>query len=82
MGLDCQKCNYQTVLPKLEFTDGKLTGFQLLPVHLNFERKDDLRGLPVPAEGDEAEEIFGILSRLSSEFGTELKLEKGFIVRV
>lgn len=81
VGLDCQKFNYQTVLPKLEFTDGVLTGFELLPVHLNFDRKDDLRGLPVPAEGDEAEEIFGILSRLSSEFGTELKLEKGFIVR-
>lgn len=81
VGLDCQKFNYQTVLPKLEFADGVLTGFKLLPVHLNFDRKDDLRGLPVPAEGDEAQEIFQVLRGLSSKFGTSLKMEEGFIVR-
>ena len=81
VGLHCEKCNYQTVLPKLEFTDGVMTGFKLLPVHLNFERQDDLKGLPVPAEGDEAQVICRILDELSAQFGTRLKLENGFIVR-
>ena len=58
-----------------------MTEFKLLPVHLNFEREDDLKGLPVPAEGDEAQEICRILDELSAQFGTRLKLENGFIVR-
>ena len=81
VGLHCDKCNYQTVLPKLEFTDGVMTGFRLLPVHLNFERQDDLKGLPVPAEGEEAQEICRILDGLSADYGTRLKLEEGFLVR-
>ena len=81
VGLHCSKENYLTVLPRLEFTDGVLTDFRLLPVHLNFERQDELKGLPVPAEGEEARNICGILDRLSSNFGTRLKLENGFIVR-
>ena len=80
VGLHCNKLNYQTFLPRLEFTDGKMTGFKLLPVYLNFERKDELKGLPVVAEGKEAREICDLLDGLSADFGTRLKLEGGFIV--
>lgn len=82
VGLHCNKLNYQTVLPRLEFENGKMTSFSLLPVYLNFDRKDDMNGLPVAAEGNEAEEIRDILNELSAPFGVKLKLENGQLVRV
>ena len=80
VGLHCSKLNYQTFLPHLEFSDGNMVGFKLLPVYLNFDRKDDLKGLPIVAEGAEAREICDLLDGLSADFDTRLKLEDGFIV--
>ncbi|NMA19849.1 MAG: CapA family protein [Lentisphaerae bacterium] len=80
VGLHCEKQNYQTVLPKIEFTDGKMSALSLLPVHLNFERKDDMNGLPVAAEGKEAQEIFEILDKLSKPYGVNLRFENGLII--
>ncbi|MBQ6351819.1 MAG: CapA family protein [Lentisphaeria bacterium] len=80
VGLHCNKLNYQTVLPRLEYEDGVMTGFKLLPVYLNFDRRDDVNGLPMAAEGKEAEEILSVLDGLSAPFGTRLKMEKGFLV--
>ena len=80
VGLHCNKLNYQTYLPRLEFEDGKMTSFSLLPVYLNFDRKDDMNGLPTVAEGKEAEEIRDILNTLSEPFGVRLKLENGRLV--
>jgi len=80
VGLHCSKLNYQTFLPRLEYENGKMVGFKLLPVYLNFDRKDDLKGLPVVAEGAEAREICDLLDGLSADFDTRLKLEDGFIV--
>ena len=80
VGLHCNKLNYQTVLPRLEFKNGKMTSFSLLPVYLNFDRKDDMNGLPTVAEGKEAEEIRDILNTLSEPFGVRLKLENGRLV--
>ena len=57
-----------------------MTSFTLLPVYLNFDRKDDMNGLPVAAEGKEAEEIRDILNELSAPFGVKLKLENGKLV--
>ena len=79
VGLHCDKPNYQTVLPRLEFADGKMTKFQLLVVHLNFDRKDALNGLPVVATGKEAQEIFEVISNLSADYGTQLKMENNLI---
>lgn len=77
VGLHCSKKNYQTVLPKLQFEGGKLTGFELLPLHLNFERKDTMNGAPVVAKDNEAAEIFACLSELSAPFGTKLAMKDG-----
>ena len=65
---------------RLEFENGKMTSFSLLPVYLNFDRKDDMNGLPTVAEGKEAEEILDILNELSAPFGVLLKLENGLLV--
>ena len=79
VGLHCEKKNYQTVLPKMEFTDGKLSALTLLPVYLNFDRKDDMNGLPVAAEEKEAQEIFEIFSELSKPYGVNLRFDNGLI---
>ena len=81
VGLHCNKKNYQTVLPKLSFEDGKMVKWELLPVYLNFDRKDDMNGLPEAASGREAEEIFNLLQDLSRPYGVEMKMENGLIVQ-
>lgn len=77
IGLHCSKKNYQTLLPRMVFEDGKLVEFSMLPVYLNFDRKDDMNGLPVVAEGAEATEICELLNELSAPYGVALKLENG-----
>ena len=81
VGLHCNKLNYQTVLPRLEFENGKMVSFSLLPVYLNFDRKDDMNGLPTVAEEGEAEEIRDILNELSAPFGVRLRLQNGLLLR-
>lgn len=80
IGLHCNKLNYQTVLPKLVFNNQELIEFSMLPVYLNFHRKDDFNGLPEIATGDEAEEILEILGGLSKPYGLDLILKDGMII--
>ena len=80
IGLHCNKLNYQTVLPKLVFNNQELIEFSMLPVYLNFHRKDDFNGLPEIATGDEAEEILEILGGLSKPYGLDLILKDGIII--
>ncbi len=79
VGLHCNKKNYQTVLPKLTFENGKMTSFALLPIYLNFDRKDDMNGLPIIAPPAEADEIATLLQELSAPYGTQLKWDGKFI---
>ena len=79
VGLHCNKKNYQTLLPKMVFENGKLADFSILPVYLNFDRKDDMNGLPVAATGAEAEEIFTLMSELSAPYGVSLKMNDNLI---
>jgi len=75
IGLHCSKKNFQTLLPKLEFENGKMTSFAVMPVYLTFDRKDDMNGMPVEATGAEADEIFELMNKLSAPFGVALKRE-------
>ena len=80
VGLHCNKLNYQTVLPRVEFEDGKMTSLSLLPVYLNFDKKGAMNGLPTVAEGKEGEEIRDILNELSGPFGVKLKFSGSMLV--
>ena len=80
IGLHCNKKNYQTLLPKMSFEDGRLAEFSMLPVYLNFHRKDDMNGLPVAATGAEADEILALMSELSAPYGVSLKMKDGLMV--
>ena len=52
-----------------------MTAMQLMPVYLNFDRKDDMNGLPAAAHGDEAAEILDIMNTLSVPYGVKLAME-------
>ena len=54
-----------------------MTGFSLLPLQLNFERKDRMNGLPEIAVGREAQEICDLLNSLSGSYGVKLELSGG-----
>ena len=80
VGLHCNKRNYQTLLPKLEFENGEMTSFSLLPVYLNFDRKDEMNGLPEIATGKEAQEILERMQELCMPYNLKFKLDNGAIV--
>ena len=79
IGLQAFKENFLTVLPKMQFENGKLISLEMLPIVAGFDRKDKLNGLPYHAKGEESEEIFNVLTRLSTPYGTKLVIENDVI---
>ena len=72
---------YRSVVPQCRYVDGALKEVCLHPVDLGFQRPIGQRGRPVLAEGEVAEEVLSWLQRVSSPFGTEIKIDgnKGVI---
>jgi poly-gamma-glutamate synthesis protein (capsule biosynthesis protein) len=72
---------YRSVVPQCRYVEGALKEVWLYPVDLGFGRPIGQRGRPVLAEGEVAEEVLSWLQRVSSPFGTEIKVEgnKGVI---
>ncbi len=80
VGLQFQEKNYQSVLPRLRFEKGVMTELTMLPLSLNYRRKDRLNGLPVVAEGEEAEKVLQVVRSVSAAFGSKWKLADGLIL--
>ncbi len=80
IGLQAERRNFLTVLPKLSFRNGKLAALELLPVDLAFNRKDLRNGLPRKASDKTAREIFERLAAISASLGTRLILRDGRIL--
>ena len=81
IGLQAQRCNFLTVLPRIRIEEGRMISLEMLPVSLGFDREGEMKGLPYVAHGEEAKEIFEILDGLSRPYGTSLSLrEDGMIV--
>ncbi len=83
IGLHTQIQNFRTVVPYLEFEDGKLVSLEMAPVELGFDEKPrSFRGIPYRANERQTREIYEYLSRISREqFGTEMVLD-GDVIRV
>jgi poly-gamma-glutamate synthesis protein (capsule biosynthesis protein) len=62
-----------SVVARIEFSGGEPTRLLLHP--LEMPRDHVQGGRPLMAEGDSAAEILGRLSKLSSEYGTEIKID-------
>lgn len=78
-GLETQFKNYKGLMPLLEFEKGQLTNVKIQPVELGFYGDKTYKGLPQLAPPAVTQEIFDTLCRLSAPYGTELKLENGYI---
>ncbi|MBQ3235515.1 MAG: CapA family protein [Clostridia bacterium] len=79
IGLQTHRCNFLSAVPLMEFEGDNLISLKLMPTVAGFEREGKLNGLPYHAKGEEAKEIFNTLTRLSTPYGTELKLEDNVI---
>jgi len=79
VGLHTQYYNFRTVIPYLEFEDGKLTHVEMKPVELGFDKPRTFKGVPYPANEAVSKEIFETLRELSLPYGTKMKLEEGLI---
>ena len=78
VGLHLNKENYLSVLPSLEFDGEQLTKIKLLPLGLNFDKKDLLNGLPMVAEKDEQLEILDVINNLSAKYNCQFELKDGY----
>ena len=81
IGLQVHKCNFMTVLPKMEFEDGKLVSLEMMPIVAGFKKEGKLDGLPYHAKGEESQEIFDALDRLSTPYGTKI-IKSGDMLKV
>ena len=79
IGLQAHRSSFLTVIPKIEYQDGKMVALEMMPIVAGFEREGKMNGLPYHAKGEEAKEIFDILDRLSKPMGTNLVLENDII---
>ena len=79
IGLQAKKCNFMSVVPKMEFENGKLVSLTMMPTVAGFDRIGKMNGLPYFAKGGEGRDIFDVLNRLSKVYGTKLILENDMI---
>lgn len=69
--------NYLSVIPYIEMEGDTCTRIELLPISLGADQKRGFKAIPYPANNEETAEIFQVLKRLCSEFGTEIADENG-----
>lgn len=79
VGLDHDKNNYLTVIPRVTYEDEALSEIILYPISLGFEKEGAAKGIPYLADSADTEEIFSVLKEISAPYGTSLSLEGGTI---
>ena len=74
---------WRSVIALPVFRGGKLEKVELLPITLGQKLPRPQRGRPLPASGDEAQQIIQHLADLSAPYGTRIVFQdgKGVIVR-
>ena len=79
IGLQAERCNFESVVPYMEFENGKLASLEMMPIVAGFDRDGEMNGLPYHAKGAEADAIYKALSDLSLPYGTSLTLKDDII---
>jgi poly-gamma-glutamate synthesis protein (capsule biosynthesis protein) len=64
-----------SIIPKMTFEDETLVEMKIYPIQLNQEKPRSQRGRPVLATGSQATKILDTITRLSSKYGTEIKIK-------
>jgi len=78
-GLHCDCKNFRSIMPYMEFEDGRLMKLELAPLELGFDAPRHLEGYPVWANEEVSREICDRLAILSEPYKTRLSLENGLI---
>jgi len=73
-GLQTQRVMFESVIPKWEIKDGKLTSLELAPIELGFGKARSTNGLP---EITDNEEILHRLAKMSEKYGTKMEIKNG-----
>ncbi len=68
---------WEGVVPVVSFEDGALSEIKLHPITLGFQLPRAVRGRPMLAAPDHAQEILEGLADLSATYGTKLTIENG-----
>lgn len=68
---------WRSVIAFPTFRDGKLERVELLPITLGQKKPRPQRGRPLPAVGNEAQQIIEHLAELSALFGTKIVFQNG-----
>ena len=71
--------NYLSVIPYVEMEGEKCIRLEMLPISLGVKEEKSLKAIPRPAQGEEAQQIYDTLVRLSRDFGTRLTWKDGII---
>ncbi len=68
---------YESVVPVTTFRAGRAARIELHPIALSLDARMADRGVPRPAQGEQARRILEHLARLSRPFGTEIRISGG-----
>lgn len=69
--------NWKSVIALPSFRAGKLEKIELLPITLGQTKPRPQRGRPMPAAGEEAQQIIKRLAALSARYGTTILFQNG-----
>lgn len=76
-GFPADKIYWESLMPVLQYADGKLSSIDIHPVTLGLGEPEYRRGRPRLAEGDEGEAILKRFASLSEAFGTDVQIAGG-----
>jgi poly-gamma-glutamate capsule biosynthesis protein CapA/YwtB (metallophosphatase superfamily) len=76
-GLAANRKVFESVIASFSIEEDLITGIELLPITLGFEKSRAGKGRPSFANEVDGERILNELAELSSEFGTTIQIESG-----
>ncbi len=82
IGLHAQPQNFRSIIPYMEYEDGKLVSCELKPIELGYDKIRTFKGIPYPADEKVSREIFKLLKDLSKDYGTKMTQGKDGIIKI
>ena len=82
VGLELDRYNYFSVIPVIEYNDGKFVSLKLFPIELGFNESNLYKGLPARSDAVCSALICEHLNKISSEYGTKFELQEGNVINV
>lgn len=76
-GFPSDKVYWESLMPVMQYADGKLSSIDIYPVTLGLGEPEYRRGRPRLAEGEEGEAILTRFASLSEAFNTEVRIDGG-----